>query len=35
MVYVLQIDMEECGICEDCIDVCIEEAIKKRGIKLL
>lgn len=35
MVYVLQIDMGECGICEDCIDVCMEEAIKKKGYKIV
>ena len=26
---ILKIDNEECGVCEDCIDVCPEEAIKK------
>ncbi len=29
------IDMEECGICEDCIDVCMEEAIKKKAYKVI
>ena len=23
--------MEECGVCEDCIDVCMEEAISKKA----
>ena len=27
--------MEECGICEDCIDVCMEEAITKRAYKVI
>ena len=29
------IDMEECGICEDCIDVCMEEAITKKAYKVI
>ncbi|MBE6511431.1 4Fe-4S binding protein [bacterium] len=29
------IDMEECGICEDCIDVCMEEAIEKKAYKVI
>ena len=27
--------MEECGICEDCIDVCMEEAITKKAYKVI
>ena len=23
--------MEECGVCEDCIDVCMEEAISRKA----
>jgi len=30
----LKIDNEECGVCEDCIDVCPEEAIIKKHLKL-
>ena len=29
------IDMEECGICEDCIDVCMEDAITKKAYKVI
>ena len=29
------IDMEECGICKDCIDVCMEEAITKKAYKVI
>ena len=27
--------MEECGVCEDCIDVCVEEAISRRAYKII
>ena len=27
----MKIDVEECGVCEDCIDVCIEEAIQRKA----
>ena len=26
--------LEECGVCEDCIDVCPEEAIIKKAFKV-
>ena len=29
------IDMEEGGICEDSIDVCVEDAITKKAYKVL
>lgn len=29
------IDNEECGICEDCIDICPEEAIEKKAYKVI
>ena len=35
MVYSLKVDMEECGVCEDCIDVCMEEAIEKKGFTIV
>ena len=31
---ILKIDNEECGVCEDCIDVCPEEAIIKKAFKV-
>jgi NAD-dependent dihydropyrimidine dehydrogenase PreA subunit len=31
----LKINHDECGVCEDCIDVCPEEAIKKKGYKII
>lgn len=30
MFTLIKIDNEECGVCEDCIDVCPEEAIVKK-----
>ena len=27
----MKIDVEECGVCEDCIDVCIEESIQRKA----
>ena len=35
MVYSLKVDMEECGVCEDCIDVCMEEAISKKAFTVV
>ncbi len=29
------IDMDECGVCEDCIDVCPNEAIKKKAYSIV
>jgi len=29
------IDSDECGVCEDCIDVCPNEAIEKRAFKVI
>ena len=34
MVDTLKIDNEECGVCEDCIDICPEEAIIKKAFKV-
>ena len=31
---ILKIDNEECGVCEDCIDGCPEEAIIKKAFKV-
>lgn len=31
---ILKIDNEECEVCEDCIDVCPEEAIIKKAFKV-
>lgn len=31
---ILKIDNEECRVCEDCIDVCPEEAIIKKAFKV-
>ena len=31
---ILKIDNEECGVCEDCIDACPEEAIIKKAFKV-
>ena len=31
----LKVDMEECGVCEDCIDVCLEEAIERRAYTII
>ena len=31
---ILKIDNEECGVCEDCKDVCPEEAIIKKAFKV-
>ena len=33
--YKLQVDMEECGVCEDCIDVCMEEAISRKAYTII
>ena len=30
----MKIDNEECGVCEDCIDVCPQEAITKKAFKV-
>ncbi len=30
MFILIQIDKDECAVCEDCIDVCPEEAIEKK-----
>ena len=35
MVYQLKVDMEECGVCEDCIDVCMEEAISRKAYTII
>ena len=32
--FTLKIDNAECGVCEDCIDVCPEEAIIKKAFKV-
>ena len=32
--FTLKIDNEECGVCEDCMDVCPEEAIIKKAFKV-
>ncbi|WP_406534791.1 4Fe-4S dicluster domain-containing protein [Methanobrevibacter sp.] len=29
------VDMEECGVCEDCIDVCMEEAISRKAYTIV
>ena len=31
----MKVDMEECGVCEDCIDVCMEEAIERRAYTII
>ncbi|MDL2246877.1 4Fe-4S binding protein [Methanobrevibacter sp. OttesenSCG-928-K11] len=31
----MEINHEECGVCEDCIEVCPEGAIKKKGYKIV
>lgn len=31
----MKIDNEECGICEECIDVCPEEAIERKVYKVV
>ena len=35
MVDELKVDMEECGVCEDCIDVCLEEAIERKAYTII
>lgn len=35
MVDQLKVDMEECGVCEDCIDVCVEEAITRKAYTII
>ena len=31
----MQVDMDECGVCEACIDVCMEEAIVKKAFTIV
>lgn len=31
----MKIDSEECGVCEDCIEVCPEGAIVKKAYKII